>query len=73
MKAEEVVPGCRLPQNFSGEWINAANLDADVTINQTHIVEIYYPDEGRYRETIYVCREQRGRRYMMARLGIDGW
>lgn len=49
-------PGCRLPQNFSGDWINTANIDADVFINETHIIETYYPDEGRYRRTIYVCR-----------------
>lgn len=51
-----VEPGCRLPQNFSGDWINTANIDADVFINETHIIETYYPDEGRFRRTIYVCR-----------------
>lgn len=65
--------GCRLPQNFSGEWINTANLDADVFINETHIIETWYPDEGRFRKTIYVCREQRDSRVMMARLTVDGW
>lgn len=55
-QAEVVEPGCRLPQNFSGDWINTANIDADVFINETHIIETYYPDEGRYRRTIYVCR-----------------
>ncbi|CAB3367969.1 Hypothetical predicted protein [Cloeon dipterum] len=72
VKAEVVQPGCRLPQNFSGDWINTANLDADVFINETHIIETWYPDEGRYRQTVYVCREQRGNRYMMARLTVDG-
>lgn len=51
-----VEPGCRLPQNFSGSWINTANIDADVVINETHIIETHYPDEGRFRRTIYVCR-----------------
>lgn len=55
-QAEVVEPGCRLPQNFSGDWINTANIDADVFINETHIIETWYPDEGRYRRTIYVCR-----------------
>ncbi|XP_071443334.1 uncharacterized protein udt [Hetaerina americana] len=72
IKSEVVEPGCRLPQNFSGDWINTANLDADVFINETHIIETWYPDDGRYRRTIYVCREQRDSRYMMARLTVDG-
>ena len=73
VKAEVVEPGCRLPQNFTGEWINTANSDAEVTINETHIVETLHPDQGRFRRTIYVCREQRDSRYMMARLTVDGW
>ncbi|XP_066253204.1 uncharacterized protein [Euwallacea similis] len=72
VKAEVVEPGCRLPQNFSGEWINTANIDADVFINETHIIETYYPDEGRYRRTVYVCKEQRDTRVMMSRLTVDG-
>jgi len=73
VKAEVVEAGCRLPQNFSGEWVNTANMDADVFINETHVIETWYPDEARFRRTIYVCREQRGSRYMMARLTVDGW
>lgn len=72
VKSEIVEPGCRLPQNFSGDWINTANIDADIFINETHIIETWYPDEGRYRRTIYVCREQRDTRVMMARLTVDG-
>ncbi|ERL92844.1 uncharacterized protein LOC109542093 [Dendroctonus ponderosae] len=72
VKSEIVEPGCRLPQNFSGDWINTANIDADVFINETHIIETYYPDEGRYRRTIYVCKEQKDTRVMMARLTVDG-
>lgn len=72
VKAEVVEPGCRLPQNFSGNWINTANIDADVFINDTHIIETYHPDEGRYRRSVYVCRETRDSRYMMARLTVDG-
>lgn len=48
-------------------------MDADVFINETHVIETWYPDEARFRRTIYVCREQRGSRYMMARLTVDGW
>jgi len=73
VKAEVVTPGCKLPESFSGEWVNTANLDADVVINSTHIMETWYPDEGRWRKTVYVCRETRGSRYMMARLTVDGW
>jgi len=72
VKAEVVEPGCRLPQNFSGEWVNTANIDADIFINETHIIETYYPDRARYRRNIYVCREQRDNRIMMARLTVDG-
>lgn len=72
VKAETVEAACRLPQNFTGEWINTANIDADIVINETHIVETYYPDEGRYRRTIYACREIRDSRVMMARLTVDG-
>ncbi|XP_012252118.2 uncharacterized protein LOC105683797 [Athalia rosae] len=72
VKAEVVEPGCRLPQNMTGDWINTANIDADIFINETHIIETWYPDEGRYRRTIYVCREQRDTRVMMARLTVDG-
>ncbi|XP_072382386.1 uncharacterized protein udt [Diabrotica undecimpunctata] len=72
VKSEIVEPGCRLPQNFTGDWINTANIDADIFINETHIIETWYPDEGRYRRTIYVCREQRDSRVMMARLTVDG-
>lgn len=72
VKAEYVEPGCTLPQNFTGEWVNTANVDADVIISETHINETYYPDKARYRRTIYVCRERRGNRVMMARLTVDG-
>lgn len=73
VKAEVVEAGCRLPQNFSGDWVNTANIDADVFINETHLIETYYPDRARYRRTIYVCKEQRDTRIMMARLTVDGW
>ena len=55
-----------------GEWINTANIDADVFINSTHIVETWHPDVSRWRKAVYVCKEQRDSRYMMARLTIDG-
>ncbi|XP_076035609.1 protein undicht isoform X2 [Oratosquilla oratoria] len=72
VKYQVVQHGCLLPRNFSGEWINTAHTEGEVTINETHIVETTRPDVGRIRKTIYVCREQRDNRYMMARLNIDG-
>merc|ERR1712025_1051277 len=44
-----VEPGCFLPENFTGQWVNTANIDADVVINSTHIIETWYPDVGRQR------------------------
>nr|CAG4643817.1 EOG090X03AK [Lepidurus arcticus] len=72
VKSEIVTPGCNLPSNFSGYWINTANIDADVFINQTHIIETWYPDEGRYRQTVYVCKETRDSRILMTRQNVDG-
>ena len=73
MQSPHVEPGCLLPENFTGEWVNTANIDADVTINSTHVTEIWHPDVSRWRKTVYICMEQRDSRYMMARLTIDGW
>ena len=73
MKSETVTPGCNLPQNFSGHWINTANIDADVYINQTHIVETWHPDVGRSRRTVYICKESRDSRILLTRLNVDGW
>lgn len=73
VKAEVVEPNCRLPQDMSGNWINVNNLEGNIVINETHIIETYNPDIARYRRIIYVCRQQRGSRIMMARLTVDGW
>ena len=35
---------------FSGEWVNTANIDANVKINSTHIIEEWNPDVGRWRK-----------------------
>ncbi|XP_045024600.1 uncharacterized protein LOC116916250 isoform X2 [Daphnia magna] len=72
VKSETVTPGCNLPLNFSGHWINTANIDADVYINQTHIVETWHPDIGRSRKTVYVCKESRDSRILLTRLNVDG-
>ncbi len=73
VRSQLVVPGCLLPENFTGEWMNTANIDADVVMNSTHIVEEWHPDDSRWRRAIYVCMEQRDHRFMMARLTIEGW
>lgn len=52
VKAEVVEPGCRLSQNISGDWVNTANIDPDVFINEAHFIETYYPDRARYRHII---------------------
>ena len=72
VKQLTVEPGCLLPENFTGQWVNTARIDADVTVNSTHIVETWHPDVGRWRKEIFVCLEQRDSRYMMARLTPDG-
>jgi len=72
VRSKVVTPGCLLPENFTGDWINTANIDADVFINSTHIVETWHPDVSRWRKAVYICMEQRDSRYMMARLTIDG-
>jgi hypothetical protein len=35
-------------------------------------VELWHPDVSRWRKAIYICKEARDSRYMMARLTIDG-
>jgi len=72
VRSKVVTPGCLLPENFTGDWINTANIDADVFINSTHVVEEWHPDVSRWRKAVYICMEQRDSRYMMARLTIDG-
>jgi len=72
VRSKLVEPGCLLPENFTGEWVNTANIDADVFINSTHIVETWHPDVARWRKAVYICKESRDSRFMMARLTIDG-
>ncbi|XP_076318549.1 protein undicht isoform X2 [Tachypleus tridentatus] len=72
VKAEIVPPKCKLPDNFTGIWINTANFDAEVNINVTHMIETWKPDQGRVQKEVYVCQERRGTRFVMARMGING-
>lgn len=67
-----VEPGCVLPANYTGRWINTANTDSDILINATHIEERARPDRGAEQQTFFVCKQQYGNRYLMARLAIGG-
>lgn len=72
VKTEAVPPKCKLPDNYKGVWINTANFDAEVIINETHIVERWKPDQGREKEQVYICHERRDSRFVLTRLGING-
>lgn len=73
VKTETVPAKCTLPANFTGEWVNTANFDAMMQINSTMMVEKWRPDTGRIKQETFVCQEQRGTRFVMARLGVNGW
>lgn len=72
VKTDVIPPKCKLPENFTGEWVNTANFDAEVRINSTHIIEHWKPDQGREKQEVYVCQEKRDTRIVLARLGING-
>lgn len=68
----EVESKCFFPQNFSGEWINTANINAKIIINNTHIYEAARVDNrGWLRETYYVC-QQAGRNQYLVRSVTKG-
>lgn len=73
IKADLGEPGCRLPKDFSGYWANAAKIDADLLINDTHLIETYNQGKDRYHRDTYVCKEQSGSRIMIAHMTVDGW
>jgi hypothetical protein len=69
---KEIEPKCFFPQNFSGEWINTANINAKIVINNTHIYESARVDNrGWLRETYYVC-QQAGRNQYLVRTVTKG-
>ncbi|ROT63545.1 hypothetical protein C7M84_018558, partial [Penaeus vannamei] len=66
-KHEEVTPGCLLPRNMTGKWISTGAGEPEVTINSTHISESTW--RGYSTKTAnYVCLQQRGNRYLTAKL-----
>lgn len=73
IKADMGEPGCRLPNDFSGYWANAAKIDADLLINETHLIETFNQGKDRSHRSTYVCKEQRDSRFMMAHMANDGW
>ena len=67
-----IEPKCFFPQNFSGEWVNTANINAKIIINHTHIYESARVDNrGWLRETYYVC-QQAGRNQYLVRSVTKG-
>ncbi|CAF4207125.1 unnamed protein product [Rotaria socialis] len=55
---EVPTPTCFFPDNFTGEWVNTANVNARTIINATHIHEIsQVNNRGWLRETYYVCQQ----------------
>lgn len=65
-------PKCFFPQNFSGEWVNTANINAKIVINHTHIYESSRVDNrGWLRETYYTC-QQAGRNQYLVRSVTKG-
>jgi len=62
----EVEAKCFFPQNFSGEWVNTANINAKIVINNTHIYESARVDNrGWLRETYYVCQQASRNQYLV--------
>lgn len=73
VKSERVEPGCKFPDNFTGQWVNTGNYNSEVIINSTHIYERSKPDQGPAENIYLVCKESRDSRYMVAKLGVGGW
>ncbi|GAV08389.1 hypothetical protein RvY_18087-4 [Ramazzottius varieornatus] len=73
-KTTTIAPSCSLPANFSGRWMNTAHaaVNSWIDINATHLLEKHRPDQRLAVETSFICQEQKGQRYMMARVGIGG-
>ncbi|XP_047491560.1 uncharacterized protein LOC125040845 [Penaeus chinensis] len=70
-KHEEVSPGCLLPRNMTGKWISTGSGEPEVTVNSTHISESTW--RGYSMKTAhYVCLQQRGNRYLTAKLSVEG-
>ncbi|XP_057672335.1 uncharacterized protein LOC130903943 isoform X2 [Diorhabda carinulata] len=64
-------PVCHLSKNFVGEWVDSANVDANIVINETHIIESNIIG-GKLTKTIYICKELRLNTAMMTKLSTQG-
>ncbi|UJR38610.1 hypothetical protein I4U23_031275 [Adineta vaga] len=63
---EVPTPTCFFPDNFTGEWVNTANVNARTIINSTHIHEIsQVNNRGWLRETYYVCQQISRQQYLV--------
>ncbi|CAF4685329.1 unnamed protein product [Rotaria sp. Silwood1] len=63
---EVPTPTCFFPDNFTGEWVNTANVNARTIINATHIHEIsQVNNRGWLRETYYVCQQISRQQYLV--------
>ncbi|CAF1338792.1 unnamed protein product [Rotaria sp. Silwood1] len=57
---------CLFPANFTGDWINTANIDAKTIINSTHIHEIARINNRHWlRETFHVCQQRSRQQYLI--------
>ncbi|KAK3855591.1 hypothetical protein Pcinc_038019 [Petrolisthes cinctipes] len=70
-QSEALNPGCFLPHNVTGQWQATGLGEALVKINSTHLLETTTRGYST-RTAAHVCMEQRGNRYLMARLSSEG-
>ncbi|XP_050692981.1 uncharacterized protein LOC126983871 isoform X2 [Eriocheir sinensis] len=70
-KHEVITPGCYLPRNLTGKWQSTGLGEAQIVINATHIRETTWRGYAA-KTTSYACLEQRGNRYLMAKLSVEG-
>ncbi|XP_045599325.2 uncharacterized protein [Procambarus clarkii] len=71
VKHEDVSPGCFLPSNLTGRWESTGAGEPQVVINATHIQETIWRGYSA-KTSSYVCLQQRGDRYLMAKLSVEG-
>ncbi|KAG0717147.1 hypothetical protein GWK47_055065 [Chionoecetes opilio] len=70
-KHEVVTSGCYLPRNLTGRWQSTGPGEAQMVINATDIRETTWRGYAA-KTTSYTCLEQRGDRYLMAKLSVEG-
>ncbi|RXG69943.1 hypothetical protein Avbf_10353 [Armadillidium vulgare] len=68
---EMIEPSCFFPNNASGTWISSGLGEPQVEINSTHIIESRWIGY-QLRKDINVCIQQKGRRFLMAKISEFG-